>query len=138
MKLRDFVIQISILLVCLGASGRSRKTIEAHVRSAAPRSSDFVSDYKNANLPIGRRVSDLLGRITLEEKVRQLDLYSGAGALVDKRSDSTHATGDAIFLPDKAQILWGSLGVGGIHDLYPLLGVRERPSPQRRAPQASA
>ncbi|HVH85524.1 MAG TPA: glycoside hydrolase family 3 N-terminal domain-containing protein, partial [Terriglobales bacterium] len=70
-------------------------------------------------MPIGLRVSDLLSRMTLEEKVRQLDLYSGARALVDKRSDSTHATGDAIFLPDKAQSLWGSLGVGGIHDLYP-------------------
>ena len=57
--------------------------------------------------------------MTLEEKVRQLDLYSGAGSLVDKHKDSTHATADAAFLPEKAQELWGDLGVGGIHDLYP-------------------
>ncbi len=57
--------------------------------------------------------------MTLEEKVRQLDLYSGAKSLVDKSKDSTHATADAVFLPQKAQELWGELGVGGVHDLYP-------------------
>src|SRR5689334_15932779 len=29
-------------------------------------------DYKNANLPVERRVADLLSRMTLEEKVAQL------------------------------------------------------------------
>jgi beta-glucosidase len=57
--------------------------------------------------------------MTLEEKVRQLDLYSGATALVDQHTDSTHAAAQAVFLPDKAQGLWGDLGVGGIHDLNP-------------------
>jgi beta-glucosidase len=55
--------------------------------------------------------------MTLEEKVRQLDLYSGATALVDRDTDSTHAAPDAVLLPEKAQSLWGNLGVGGIHDL---------------------
>ncbi len=75
--------------------------------------------YRQANAPIDRRVDDLVGRMTLEEKVRQLDLYAGAKALVDKRKDATHATADAVFLPEKAQALFGDLGVGGIHDLYP-------------------
>jgi beta-glucosidase len=75
--------------------------------------------YRQAGAPVDSRVSDLLGRMTLEEKVRQLDLYSGAKSLVDKSKDSTHATADAVFLPQKAQELWGDLGVGGIHDLYP-------------------
>ncbi len=75
--------------------------------------------YRQANAPVESRLSDLLGRMTLEEKVRQLDLYSGAKSLVDKSKDSTHATADAVFLPEKAQELWGDLGVGGIHDLYP-------------------
>ena len=57
--------------------------------------------------------------MTVEEKVRQLDLYSGATALVNKQKNPTHAAPDAVFVPDKAQALWGSLGVGGIHDLYP-------------------
>ncbi len=75
--------------------------------------------YKESDAPIEQRVEDLLGRMTLEEKVRQLDLYSGARDLFDKHSDDTHAASDAIFLPDKAQALWGSLGVGAVHDLYP-------------------
>jgi beta-glucosidase len=75
--------------------------------------------YRQANAPVEARIDDLLGRMTLEEKVRQLDLYSGAKALVDKQRDPTHAAVDAVFLPEKAQALWGNLGVGGIHDLYP-------------------
>lgn len=75
--------------------------------------------YRNSDEPIERRIEDLLGRMTLEEKVRQLDLYSGATALVDKHRNSTHAADDAVFLPQRAQALWGYLGVGGIHDLYP-------------------
>ncbi len=38
---------------------------------------------------------------------------------MDKRTDETHAAPGAVFLPDKAQALFGELGVGGIHDLYP-------------------
>lgn len=75
--------------------------------------------YRNSAASTERRVNDLLGRMTLEEKVRQLDLYSGGTALMDKQKDTTHAAADAVFLPDKAQALWGNLGVGAIHDLYP-------------------
>jgi len=76
--------------------------------------------YKQASAPIESRVDDLLARMTLEEKVRQLDLYAGAKALMDKqKKDSTHAAADAVFLSDKAQALFGHFGAGGIHDLYP-------------------
>jgi beta-glucosidase len=74
--------------------------------------------YQHPDAPIEQRVRDLLGRMTVEEKVRQLDLYFGAQDLIDKRRDKTHAAADAIFLPEKAEQLWGNLGVGGIHDLY--------------------
>jgi beta-glucosidase len=75
--------------------------------------------YKQANAPIENRVNDLLGRMTLEEKVRQLDMYHGASELMSAQLDVSHATLDAVFVPDKAQALLGSLGVGSIHDLYP-------------------
>ena len=75
--------------------------------------------YKQPGAPIERRVNDLVGRMTLDEKVRQLDMYSGATALVDQHTDDTHATSAAHFLPDKAQQMWGDLGVGAIHDLNP-------------------
>jgi beta-glucosidase len=75
--------------------------------------------YRQKSASIELRISDLLKRMTLEEKARQLDLYSGATALVDKHYDDTHASPDAVFLPEKAESLFGTLGVGGIHDLYP-------------------
>jgi beta-glucosidase len=87
--------------------------------TGATQSANAVFPYKRSEVPIERRVDDLLQRMTLEEKVRQLDLYSGARALVDKHTDDTHAASDALFLPDRAESLWGSLGVGGIHDLNP-------------------
>ena len=74
--------------------------------------------YRQQSAPIEQRVRDLLSRMTVEEKARQLDLYSGATALVDKHYDDTHATADAAFMPDKAEALLGNLGAGGIHDIY--------------------
>lgn len=75
--------------------------------------------YRQANAPVERRVDDLLERMTLAEKVRQLDMYSGATAIMSGHTDNTHAATDATFMPDKAQALWGNLGVGSIHDLNP-------------------
>ncbi len=72
-----------------------------------------------ANAPIENRVNDLLGRMTLEEKVRQLDMYHGATELMSAQLDGTHATLNAVLVPDKAQALLGSFGAGSIHDLYP-------------------
>jgi len=89
-----------------GAQGRARET-------------DSGALYKQPGVSVERRVQDLLGRMSLEEKVRQLDLYSGATALVDVHTDETHAASTAHFLPDKAQALLGGLGVGAIHDLNP-------------------
>ncbi len=78
-----------------------------------------VPIYKQSQAPIESRIDDLVRRMTIEEKVRQLDLYAGAKVLVDAHSDNTHATPTAAFVPAHAQSLFGSLGVGGIHDLYP-------------------
>ena len=106
---------LSVLsIVCLAAVPSE----PAWTQSAAP-SADSNALYRQSSVPIDRRVDDLLGRMTLDEKVRQLDLYSGAKALVDQHTDDTHATSTAHFLPDKAQEIWGNLGVGAIHDLNP-------------------
>lgn len=88
-------------------------------QSASPSAAATHILYRDSAAPVEERVNDLLRRMTLQEKVRQLDLYAGTKALVDKRKDSTHAAFDAVFLPDQAEKLWGNLGVGGIHDLYP-------------------
>jgi beta-glucosidase len=75
--------------------------------------------YKQSDAPLEARIDDLMRRMTLEEKARQLDMYSSAREIVDKHTDDTHAALDAVFLPEKAQSLWGDLGVGSIHDLNP-------------------
>jgi beta-glucosidase len=96
------------------------------VLSVTPSQAQFVPfgvatnpKYKQSNAPLEVRINDLMRRMTLGEKIRQLDLYSGATELVSIHTDGTHATSDAAFLPDKAQALWGDLGVGAIHDLNP-------------------
>lgn len=80
---------------------------------------ETVPLYKQKNAPIEKRIDDLIGHMTVAEEVRQLDMYSGATAIVSGHTDQTHAVADAVFLPDKAQELWGTLGVGSIHDLNP-------------------
>jgi beta-glucosidase len=83
---------------------------------------DAVPAYKNRNLPVDERVKDLIGRMTLEEKARQLDMYNGCEDLVDKKQtidNHTHAKPDAVFDPQFAEKNLGNLGAGSIHDLYP-------------------
>lgn len=75
--------------------------------------------YKQAGAPIDQRIDDLVPRMSLEEKVRQLDMYSGATEIMSAHTDETHAASDAAFLPERAQKIWGEQGVGSIHDLNP-------------------
>src|ERR1700761_5408748 len=77
------------------------------------------SKYRDARIPLEQRVNDLLSRMTLQEKVRQLDMYSSAREIMSAHPDDTHAAQDATFVPEKAQSIWGDLGVGAVHDLNP-------------------
>ena len=77
------------------------------------------SKYRDARIPLEQRVNDLLSRMTLQEKVRQLDMYSSAREIMSAHTDDTHAAQDATFVPEKAQSIWGDLGVGAVHDLNP-------------------
>jgi beta-glucosidase len=77
--------------------------------------------YRQITLCVEDRVKDLIGRMTIEEKVRQLDMYSGSSDLLEasQRIDETHARPDAVLNPELAQKALGNLGAGSIHDLYP-------------------
>ena len=77
-----------------------------------------------ADLSVDERVKDLIGRMTVEEKARQLDMYFGCEELLDKNKDvtvdhHTHAKPDVAFDPQFAEKTVGNLGVGSIHDFYP-------------------
>jgi beta-glucosidase len=82
---------------------------------------DGSSPYKNSNLAVDTRIADLIGRMTLEEKARQLDMYFGCEALLETNqyTGRTHAKPDAVFNPEMAQTNLGTLGIGSIHDIYP-------------------
>ena len=64
--------------------------------------------YQDAKAPVEDRVKDLLSRMTLEEKVRQMDMYRGD--FFKEKED---------FAKSKSAEKIGKLGIGAIHDLYP-------------------
>jgi beta-glucosidase len=74
--------------------------------------------YRDAAVPVDVRIRDLLGRMTLEEKARQLDMYMGV-EFVDRMRSATHMARDGRFDPERAARAVGTLGCGVIHDLCP-------------------
>jgi len=62
--------------------------------------------YKDSSMPVEDRIDDLLSRMTLEEKVRQLDMYS-------MREISSQEPGDTATLDkDKLTTVVGDAGIG--------------------------
>lgn len=78
-----------------------------------------IYPYKNKDLPIDERVEDLLSRMTLEEKVKQLDQYIGVSFLNKTHPHQSNAADDDSEINwEKVEKEIGELGVGCIHDLY--------------------
>src|ERR1700754_549474 len=69
--------------------------------------------YQNAALPVEKRVADLLSRMTVTEKIRQLDMYYGHEVANMKGHEAASYS-------DSAKISIGTEGIGSVHDLYPL------------------
>ena len=70
--------------------------------------------YHNLGLSIEKRVDDLLGRMTTDEKIAQLDMYWG-------KEVATLEGHDAIsYSEEKISNMLGVVGAGSIHDFYPL------------------
>jgi len=83
-----------------------------------------VLPYKNPALPVERRVEDLISRMTVREKIRQLDMYWGnqvarmTGAKGGEHTAEGHESEDWDEVKTKAAL--GTEGAGSVHDLYPL------------------
>jgi beta-glucosidase len=118
MALRLSRLPRTAFLGIVSATGLLAVASFSQVSSETQRPRTALPLYRRSSATTEQRVHDLLGRMTLAEKIRQLDLYKGATELVDKHSDETHTTADATMQPDKMQATFGSLGAGGIHDLF--------------------
>jgi beta-glucosidase len=70
--------------------------------------------YRDPQAPVEKRVNDLLGRMTLEEKIRQLDMYWGKEVANMGGHEATS------WSEEKVTAAFGNAGAGSIHDLYPL------------------
>lgn len=86
-------------------------------------------DYRNARLPVERRVADLLGRMTLEEKVAQLVCLWGARPQVGPQTDFSADRGD--FSPQQAASVMK-------HGIGQIARQRERKDPREAARFANA
>ncbi|MFE0555077.1 glycoside hydrolase family 3 C-terminal domain-containing protein [Paenibacillus sp. NPDC058910] len=67
--------------------------------------------YMNASLPVEERVADLLSRMSLEEKVRQLDIYSG-----NEISDSVEGLNADALNYEKMEKVSAGIGIGCIQN----------------------
>lgn len=65
--------------------------------------------YKDSSLPIEKRIDDLIGRMTLEEKAAQMDMLAANDILENSTT----------FSEEKLKYYIDSMCVGSIHDLYP-------------------
>ena len=101
---------------------KTARCVAALLFFVGPRAfADTAAPYRDSNLPVEERVRDLLGRMTPEEKARQLDMYSGSDDIIGKSQtidNHTHAKPDAMIDSELAEKNLGRLGAGSIHDTY--------------------
>jgi beta-glucosidase len=64
---------------------------------AVARAQQAFPDYRNKNLPVEKRVADLLSRMTVEEKVDQIAGGRRSGDLIDTTGQFTPAQAEAVF-----------------------------------------
>ncbi len=70
--------------------------------------------YQDASVAVEKRVTDLIGRMTVDEKIHQLDMYWG------KEVANMNGHEASSYSEEKAGQMIGNTGIGSIHDFYPL------------------
>jgi beta-glucosidase len=70
--------------------------------------------YQNSSLSVNERVNDLLSRMTVDEKIEQLDMYWG------KEVANMGGHEAASYSEEKVEKVIGTTGIGSIHDFYPI------------------
>ena len=91
----------SSILFCAGAAAQSAGTASAPAASASPQG---TLPYLDRSLSVEQRVADLLSRMTLEEKVAQLEgIWQNRSFMKDPSVFFLDEKGN--FLPDRAAVL---------------------------------
>ncbi len=77
--------------------------------------------YRNPALSVDDRLRDLVSRMTVAEKARQLDMYDGCKSFLNAKAliKRGRSKPDAVLDLQQAAKSFGTLGAGAIHDLYP-------------------
>jgi beta-glucosidase len=70
--------------------------------------------YKDPSLPVESRVADLVSRMTLEEKIKQLDMFWGKEVANMGEHEASSYSGEKV-----AEAI-GTTGIGSVHDFYPI------------------
>ena len=70
--------------------------------------------YQDAGLSVENRVTDLIGRMTIDEKIHQLDMYWG------REVANMNGHEASSYSEEKIEQMIGNIGIGSIHDFYPL------------------
>ncbi|HEY0298454.1 MAG TPA: glycoside hydrolase family 3 N-terminal domain-containing protein, partial [Arachidicoccus sp.] len=70
--------------------------------------------YQNKALPVETRVKDLLSRMSVAEKIKQLDMYKGSE--ISPMGDAHEAT---VYNEDTIAKMLGNFSIGSVHDFYP-------------------
>ena len=83
--------------------------------------------YKNPHLSPEERARDLLSRMTLDEKIAQVNIIRGSEFHVESaRIDSCTVEADDTFMQDKFIEWMGTQGIGYIHDIYSIPAIKNR------------
>ena len=69
-----------------------------------------MNDYQNSNLPIQNRVNDLLGRMTLQEKIGQVNQHLYGWKCYQKSSKDNYSLTNYF----KEHVKWGN-GIGALY-----------------------
>lgn len=96
-------------LIFLIISGYINKSFSQPVSVHVP-----AMPYKNSNLLVDDRVQDLLSRMTVQEKIKQLDMYRGWDISPMGQAHEATIYDDSLMVK-----ILGNYSVGSIHDFYP-------------------
>jgi len=126
------LITISVLCVTFAVEVPTRASADEQ----PAKRTDQPAAYLDAKLPIEQRIEDLLGRMTLEEKLGQLMMDGGGPSLADRTENLTNDTDIKILAQKDARGLLAEFQQGRVGSTLQVLTLKEANAIQRIARQS--